>query len=96
MCNSIKIKSAVESHEAEEHFVRGRYACVNNIKWDCLHLITAYLMASVIFQGSREILIDLINFPIGTKRYFRHATHAGMSREIVARERDHPTLHPRV
>lgn len=32
MCNSIKIKFAVESHEAEEVFVSGRYACVNNIK----------------------------------------------------------------
>jgi len=93
--NSIKIKSAVESHEAGELSVSGRHACVNNIKLNCLHLIAAHLITSVIFQGSREILIDPINFPIGTKRYCRHATHAGLSCETVARERSRSS-HPRV
>ena len=81
----------MESHEAGEPSVRGRHGCVNNIKLNCLHLIAAHLITSVIFQGSREILIDPINFLIGTKRYYRHATHVGLSRETIAREIDHPT-----
>lgn len=90
--NSIKIRSAVESHEAGELSVSDRHSCFNSIKLNCLHLIAVHLIASVIFQGSREILIDPIYLPIGTKRYYcRHATHAGLSREKVARERDHPT-----
>ena len=75
----------------KEPSVSDGHACVNNIKLNCLHLIAAHLITSVIFQESREILIDPINFQIGTKRYCRHATHAGLSRETVAREREHLT-----